>query len=83
MKVRLKNIIFLLNGIMNKTFNMATSSNKTNGHKCTYCDAIYNKKDLDVCPHCGGDGGGRTAKVWRPTKRQKKEFAKKNKYKLN
>ena len=51
--------------------------NKPNTHKCTYCNKQYRKQDFTVCPHCGGDGGGITPKVWKPSKRQKKEFIKK------
>lgn len=58
-------------------------ANKTNGHKCTYCNEAYRKQDFDVCPHCAGDGGSRTNKVWRPSKREKKAFIKKNKHLLN
>lgn len=55
---------------------------KTNGHKCTYCQEVYNKSDFHVCPHCGGDGGGISQKIWRPNKREKKAYAKKMKNKL-
>lgn len=48
-----------------------------NSHHCTICDKPYRKQDFSLCPHCGGDGGGVTPKVWKPSKRQKKEFAKK------
>lgn len=56
---------------------MSKSENKK-GHQCSYCGEAYRKQDFSVCPFCGGDGGGITARVWRPTKRQKKEYAKKN-----
>jgi len=46
-------------------------------HVCTACTQPYNKKDFDICPHCCGDGGGRTPKVWTPSRREKKAFAKK------
>lgn len=46
-------------------------------NSCSYCGAVYSKKDFSFCPHCGGDGGGFVTKSWRPTKKQKKEFAKK------
>lgn len=46
-------------------------------HKCIYCNNSYRKQDFSVCPFCSGDGGGTTPKGWRPTKRQKKEYAKK------
>lgn len=49
----------------------------SSGHQCTYCNAVYNKKDFSLCPYCGADGGAVTPKVWKPTKRQSKEFAKK------
>lgn len=44
---------------------------------CTYCGTVYNRKDFSVCPSCGGDGGGFTEKVWKPSKAQRKEYAKK------
>lgn len=50
---------------------------KPTSHTCTICYKPYRKQDFSLCPHCGGDGGGVTPKVWRPSKRQKKEFAKK------
>lgn len=50
---------------------------KRTGHTCTYCNQPYSKKDFSVCPHCGGDGGGTTPRVWKPTKKQKKAFIKK------
>lgn len=46
-------------------------------HKCTCCKKSYSKQDFSVCPHCGGDGGAVTPKVWKPTKQQKKAFIKK------
>lgn len=49
---------------------------KPNSHHCTYCNKPYRKQDFTVCPHCGGDGGGVTPKVWKPNKQQKKEFIK-------
>lgn len=50
---------------------------KKNVHACTICFKPYRKQDFAVCPHCGGDGGGVTPKGWRPSKKQKKEFVKK------
>ncbi len=50
---------------------------KTNTHTCTICLKPYRKQDFTLCPHCGGDGGGVTPKVWRPGKKARKEFAKK------
>jgi rRNA maturation endonuclease Nob1 len=50
---------------------------KHHTHLCTICDKPYRKQDFIVCPHCGGDGGGTTPKSWKPTKKQKKEFIKK------
>lgn len=44
---------------------------------CTYCEKPYRAQDFSVCPHCGGDGGGIVTKSWKPNKRQKKEYAKK------
>lgn len=46
-------------------------------HQCTYCNAVYSKKDFSLCPYCGADGGAVTPKVWKPNKGQRKEFAKK------
>lgn len=43
-------------------------------HQCTYCQKHYSKKNFNFCPYCGGDADARTPKVWRPTKRQKKEY---------
>lgn len=48
-------------------------------HVCTICDKPYRKQDFTVCPHCSGDGGGRTPKPWKPSKYQKREFIKKQK----
>lgn len=48
-------------------------------HECPACGQAYSKRDFDICPHCGGDGGGRTPKVWKPNKHQKKAFIKKMK----
>lgn len=56
---------------------MTKTSLNTSGHKCLGCGETYRKQDFDVCPFCGGNGGGVTPKVWRPTKHQKKEFIKK------
>jgi len=50
---------------------------KPSSNDCLICGESYNKKDFTICPHCGGDGGGTTPKVWKPTKRQKKAFIKK------
>lgn len=44
---------------------------------CTYCEKSYRKQDYTMCPHCGGDAGGRTPKGWKPTKKQKKAYASK------
>ena len=44
---------------------------------CTYCGKIYRKQDYSMCPFCGSDGGAHTAKVWKPSKAQKKAFIKK------
>ena len=46
-------------------------------HRCLYCDNAYRKQDFPVCPFCAGDGGNVTSKVWKPSKRQRREFAKK------
>lgn len=50
---------------------------KPTTHHCTYCNKAYRKQDFSLCPHCGGDGGGVTPKGWKPSKKQAKEFAKK------
>ena len=50
---------------------------KPTSHTCTICLKPYRKQDFSLCPHCGGDGGGFTPKVWKPSKNQKKEFIKK------
>lgn len=50
---------------------------KVSGHSCSICKKPYDKRDFFLCPHCGGDGGGVTPKIWKPSKKQKKEFAKK------
>jgi len=50
---------------------------KSPAHTCFYCNQAYRKQDFTMCPHCGADGGNTTPKVWKPSKRQKKEFAKK------
>lgn len=50
---------------------------QNNAHQCTYCNEYYRKQDFTICPHCGGDGGNTTTKVWKPNKHQKKEFIKK------
>lgn len=44
---------------------------------CTFCGKSYRKADYAVCPHCGGDGGNVMGKVWRPSKKEQKEYAKK------
>lgn len=48
-------------------------------HICTSCGGGYRKRDFDLCPHCGSDGGGITTRPWKPNKHQKKEFIKKMK----
>lgn len=53
------------------------------GHKCTYCGETYRKQDFNICPHCGGDGGNRTLKTWKPNKHQKKAFKEKINSQLN
>lgn len=55
---------------------------KTTAHTCTICLKPYRKQDFTVCPHCGGDGGGTTPRQWKPSKKQAREFAKKQQ-KLN
>ena len=52
-------------------------NNSGNGHQCVYCGESYRKQDFNVCPFCGGDGGGIMSKSWKPNKHQKKEYAKK------
>lgn len=54
-----------------------TMKPKGNEHICTSCEKPYRKADYAVCPHCGGDGGGTTPRVWKPNKHQRKEYAKK------
>lgn len=51
-------------------------TNNNNGFACPSCGESYRKQDFDVCPHCG-TGSSITPKIWRPTKRMKKEYAKK------
>lgn len=41
---------------------------------CINCGKEYRKADYPICPYCGGDGGGRTPKEWKPTKAQTKKF---------
>lgn len=48
-----------------------------NGHLCISCNNTYRKQDFTLCPFCGGDGGAITARVWKPSKKQRKQFAKK------
>lgn len=56
---------------------MKTNQKTNEPHRCAICNEPYKKQDFSLCPHCGGDGGNRTKKEWRPTKKQKIEFAKK------
>lgn len=50
---------------------------KSSTNNCTVCNKPYRKQDFVVCPHCGADGGAVTPKGWKPSKKQAKEFAKK------
>lgn len=57
---------------------MATDNKKKKAYHCPSCDEPYSKKDFAICPFCAGDGGSFTKREWKPTKAQKKDFAKKN-----
>ena len=52
---------------------------KKQGHICEACNEEYRKQDYEHCPYCFGNGNGGAINKggWQPSKRQKKEFAKK------
>ena len=62
---------------------MKNPNTKKPAHECTLCGQGYRKQDFNFCPFCGGDGGGIMAKGWKPSKREKKAFMKKNNFKNN
>ena len=48
-------------------------------YHCISCDEPYRKQDYSLCPFCGSDGGNITSKVWKPSKADRKAYAKKMK----